>query len=41
MRRYLSFLLEKLGYAIMRDALTNAFREFWPDFATHVQHRNP
>ena len=29
---------EKLGYAIMRDALTNAFREFWPDIATHVLH---
>ena len=32
---------EKYGYAIMRDALTNTFREFWPDIATHVLHRNP
>ena len=33
-------LAEKWGYAIMRDALTNTFREFWPDIATHVLHRN-
>jgi len=32
---------EKWGYAIMRDAMTNTFREFWPDIATHVLHRNP
>ena len=25
----------KYGYAILRDAVTNAFREFWPDIATH------
>lgn len=31
----------KYGYAIMRDALTNVFREFWPDIATHVLHRHP
>ncbi len=31
----------KYGYAIMRDALTNTFREFWPDIAVHVLHRNP
>ena len=29
---------EKWGYAVMRDAATNAFREFWPDIATHVLH---
>lgn len=34
-------LAEKWGYAIMRDALTATFREFWPDIATHVLHRNP
>jgi hypothetical protein len=34
-------IAEKYGYAIMRDALTNTFREFWPDIATHVLHRNP
>ncbi len=31
----------KFGYAIMRDAATNAFREFWPDIAVHVLHRHP
>jgi hypothetical protein len=33
--------LEKYGYAIGRDALTNTFREFWPDIAVHVLHRHP
>lgn len=33
-------LAEKYGYAIGRDALTNVFREFWPDIATHVLHRH-
>jgi len=32
-------LAEKWGYAIMRDALTGTFREFWPDIATHVLHK--
>ena len=31
----------KYGYAMGRDALTNVFREFWPDIATHVLHRHP
>jgi hypothetical protein len=31
----------KYGYAILRDAATNIFREFWPDIATHVLHRHP
>lgn len=31
----------KYGYALMRDALTNTFREFWPDIAVHVLHRHP
>lgn len=31
----------KFGYAIGRDALTNVFREFWPDIAVHVLHRHP
>jgi len=31
----------KFGYAILRDAATNAFREFWPDIAVHVLHRHP
>ena len=34
-------LAEKFGYALGRDALTNIFREFWPDIATHVLHRHP
>lgn len=34
-------LATKWGYSIMRDALTNVFREFWPDIATHVLHRHP
>ena len=34
-------LAQKWAYAIMRDALTNTFREFWPDIATHALHRNP
>lgn len=34
-------LAAKYGYAVLRDALTNAFREFWPDIATHVLHRHP
>ena len=33
--------LEKYGYALGRDALTNTFREFWPDIAVHVLHRHP
>jgi hypothetical protein len=32
---------EKWAYAIMRDAATNTFREFWPDIATHVLHQHP
>jgi hypothetical protein len=31
----------KYGFAIGRDALTNVFREFWPDIAAHVPHRHP
>jgi hypothetical protein len=34
-------LATKWTYALMRDALTNVFREFWPDIATHVLHRHP
>jgi hypothetical protein len=34
-------LARKYGYAIGRDALTNIFREFWPDIAVHVLHRRP
>ena len=31
----------KYGCALLRDAATNAFREFWPDIAVHVHHRHP
>jgi hypothetical protein len=34
-------LAVKFGYVVGRDALTNVFREFWPDIATHVLHRHP
>ena len=34
-------IASKYGYAIGRDALTNVFREFWPDIAVHVLHRHP
>lgn len=34
-------LAEKYGYALLRDAATNTFREFWPDIAVHVLHRHP
>lgn len=34
-------LAEKYAYAIGRDALTNTFREFWPDISTHLLHHHP
>lgn len=34
-------LAQRYAFALGRDALTNAFREFWPDIATHVLHRQP
>jgi len=34
-------LAVKFGWAMGRDALTNVFREYWPDIATHVFHRHP
>ncbi len=39
--RNLDDFAEKYGYAVGRDALTNVFREFWPDIAVHVLHRHP
>lgn len=39
--RTASAVATKYGYSIGRDALTNVFREFWPDIATHVLHRHP
>lgn len=32
---------QKYAYALMRDAATNTFREFWPDIATRVLHMHP
>jgi hypothetical protein len=34
-------ITQKYAFAIGRDALTNVFREFWPDIAVHVLHRQP
>lgn len=34
-------IMKKYGFALGRDALTQMFREFWPDIATHILHRNP
>lgn len=34
-------LASKYGYALLRDAATNTFREFWPDIAVHILHRHP
>jgi len=39
--RTFSGIASKYGYALGRDALTNVFREFWPDIATKVLHRHP
>jgi hypothetical protein len=32
-------LAEKYAYALLRDAATNTFREFWPDIAAHLKRR--
>jgi hypothetical protein len=29
----------RYGWALGRDAITNVFREFWPDIAAHLMHR--
>ncbi len=34
-------LAQKYAFAIGRDALTNVFREFWPDIAAHLRHHPP
>ena len=31
---------EKYAYALARDALTNVFREIWPDINEHLHHRH-
>jgi len=33
-------LAVKYGWAMGRDALTNVFREFWPDINAHLFHRH-
>lgn len=37
--RTLGALTTRFAYAVGRDALTNVFREWWPDIATHVFHQ--
>jgi hypothetical protein len=37
--RNIEDLAEKYGYALGRDALTNTFREFWPDIASYLRRR--
>ena len=32
-------IAQKYAYALMRDAATNTFREFWPDIAAHLPHK--
>lgn len=34
-------IAQKYAYAVGRDALTNTFREFWPDISRHVLHKHP
>ena len=34
-------IVEKYLLAVGRDAVSNVFREFWPDIAVHVLHRHP
>lgn len=34
-------VLTRYAFALGRDAMTNTFREFWPDIATHLLRRNP
>ena len=34
-------IAEKYGWALGRDAVTNVFREFWPDISNHIVHHPP
>lgn len=36
--RTIASVSAKFAYALGRDALTNAFREYWPDIAAHIPH---
>ncbi len=38
--RTASKMAQKFGWAIGRDALTNTFREFWPDISAHLFHKH-
>ncbi len=38
--RTVGSIASKYAYAVGRDALTNVFREFWPDIAVHLRHRH-
>ncbi len=33
-------MTKKLAFALGRDALTNTFREFWPDISAHLFHKH-
>jgi subtilisin family serine protease len=39
--RKIGEISEKYGFAVGRDALTDIFREFWPDISNHIHHRHP
>ena len=39
--RRMGEISEKYAFAAGRDALTNIFREFWPDIYNHILHRQP
>lgn len=39
--RTLGDFAQKYGWALGRDALTNVFREFWPDISNHIVHHPP
>lgn len=38
--RTASGFAQKYAYAVGRDAITNVFREFWPDINEHLFHRH-
>jgi hypothetical protein len=39
--RRIGEISEKYGFAVGCDALTNNFREFWPDISHHILNRQP
>ncbi len=38
--RSLDPFLQKYGLALTREAISNVFREFWPDIAAHARHHH-